>query len=226
MEQLPGRSGDDRGQGPVLLALHGPGSHCWTTPEAGGKVDRENPTQFGRAMARLGIEMIPAHSPEARGRSERAFGTHQGRLPKELALAGATDLDSANRCLAEVCLPAFNAEFAQPARDSGSAFAPCRDPAALDDVLCGVHERTVGRDNCVRFEGLALQLPADRRSAPGDVGRSGRGGRRLDRPVGAVAIIFREPAGCRWRWRRPSRSSASLPRTSGAAWASDPYADR
>ena len=138
------------------------GSHYWTTPEAGGKVDRENPTQFGRAMARLGIEMIPAHSPEARGRSERAFGTHQGRLPKELALAGATDLESANRHLAEVCMPAFNAEFAQPARESGSAFVPCRDPAALDDVLCEVHERTVGRDNCVRFEGLALQLPADR----------------------------------------------------------------
>ena len=138
------------------------GPHCRTTPEAGGKVDRGNPTQFGRAMARLGIGMIPACPPEARGRSERAFGAHQGRLPKELALAGATDLDSANRCLAEVRMPAFNAEFAQPARDSGSAFAPCRDPAALDGVLCGDHERTVGRDNCARFEGLALQLPADR----------------------------------------------------------------
>ena len=142
------------------------GCGVWTerrlTPDAGGKVDRENLTQFGRAMARLGTEMIPAYSPEARGRSERVFGTHQGRLPKELALAGATDLESANRYLAEVCMPAFNAEFAQPARDSGSAFVPCRDLAALDDVLCEIHERTVGRDNCVRFEGLALQLPADR----------------------------------------------------------------
>ena len=59
------------------------GSHYWDRPAAGGKVNRENPTQFGRAMARLGIEMIPAYSPEARGRSERAFRTHQGRLPKE-----------------------------------------------------------------------------------------------------------------------------------------------
>ena len=67
--------------------------------EAGGKVDRENLTQFGRATTQLGIEMVPAHSPEARGRSERAFGTHQGRLPKELALVGATDLASANRLL-------------------------------------------------------------------------------------------------------------------------------
>ena len=141
------------------------GSHCWTTPEAGGKVDKGSLTQFGRAMAQLGIEMVPAYSPEARGRSERAFGTHQGRLPKELALAGATDMESANRYLAEVCRPAFNAEFAQPAREPGSAFVPCRDLAALDDVLCEVHERAAGRDNCVRFNGLALQLPADRHRA-------------------------------------------------------------
>ena len=64
------------------------GSHYWHTPEADGKVDKENPTQFGRALKQLGIEMIAAYSPEARGRSERAFGTHQGRLPQELALAG------------------------------------------------------------------------------------------------------------------------------------------
>jgi hypothetical protein len=60
------------------------GSHYWHTPEAGGKVDKDNPTQFGQAMNRLGVEMIPAYSPEARGRSERAFKTHQGRLPQEL----------------------------------------------------------------------------------------------------------------------------------------------
>ncbi|MBX9849766.1 MAG: hypothetical protein K2X64_10765, partial [Rhodocyclaceae bacterium] len=98
------------------------GSHYWNTPEAGGKVDKENPTQFGRAMKQLGIEMIPAYSPEARGRSERAFGTHQGRLHNELAAAGITDMDAANRYLQEVYLPAFNAEFAQPAPEEGSAF--------------------------------------------------------------------------------------------------------
>ena len=54
-------------------------------PQAGGKVDRDNPTQFGRAMRQLGVEMIPAYSPQARGRCERMFATHQERLPKELA---------------------------------------------------------------------------------------------------------------------------------------------
>lgn len=87
-------------------------SHYWNTPEAGGKVDKENLTQFGWSMKQLGIEMIPAYSPEARGRSERAFGTHQGRLPFELAAAGITDMETANRYLREVYIPAFNAEFA------------------------------------------------------------------------------------------------------------------
>jgi Winged helix-turn helix len=137
------------------------GSHYWHTPEAGGKVDKHNLTQFGNAMKRLGIEMIPAYSPEARGRSERAFGTHQGRLPQELALAGITSMSEANRYLAEVYLPAFNAEFAQPAMEEGSAFVPWIG-GSLDDILCEQFERTVGADNCVRFEGLILQIPADR----------------------------------------------------------------
>jgi transposase len=77
------------------------GSHYWHTPEAGGQVDKKNPTQFGRAMKHLGIEMIAAYSPEARGRSERAFATHQGRLPKELAFKRITTLEAANRYLRE-----------------------------------------------------------------------------------------------------------------------------
>src|SRR3990170_4696441 len=80
------------------------GSHYWVTPEAGGKVDKANLTQFGRAMQHLGIEMIAAYSPEARGRSERAFRTHQGRLPQELALAGVADMEAVNRYLAAVYL--------------------------------------------------------------------------------------------------------------------------
>jgi hypothetical protein len=83
------------------------GSHYWLTPEAGGKVDKVHLTQFGRAMRQLGIQMIPAYSPEARGRCERAFRTHQERLPKELVLAGITDMERANRYLTEVYLPAF-----------------------------------------------------------------------------------------------------------------------
>ena len=137
------------------------GSHYWYTPEAGGKVDKTQLTQFGRAMKQLGIEMIPAYSPEARGRSERAFRTHQGRLPKELAVAGITTLEAANRYLEDVYRPAFNAEFRQEAAEEGSAFVAFLG-GALDDILCEQFERTVGHDNCIRFEGLVLQIPADR----------------------------------------------------------------
>ena len=136
------------------------GSHYWHTPEAGGKVDKDNPTQFGRALRHLGIEMIAAYSPEARGRSERAFGTHQGRLPNELAAAGIKDRETANRYLREVYMPAFNAEFACPAQEDGTAFVPWIG-GNLDDILCEQYERTVGNDNCVRFDGLSLQIPAD-----------------------------------------------------------------
>ena len=137
------------------------GSHYWLTPDAGGKVDREKLTQFGRAMKQLGIDMIAAYSPEARGRSERAFGTHQGRLPQELALAGITHMAQANQYLAKVYRPAFNAEFAQPAMEQGSAFVPWIG-GSLEDILCEQYERTVSSDNCVRFEGMILQIPADR----------------------------------------------------------------
>lgn len=137
------------------------GSHYWHTPEAGGKVDKENLTEFGKAMARLGIEMIPAYSPEARGRSERMFRTHQGRLPQELAAAGIAEMAAANRYLEEVYRPAFNAEFMQPALEEGSAFVPWIG-GDLNDYLCEVYERVVGKDNCVAFEGMALQIPKDR----------------------------------------------------------------
>ena len=110
-------------------------SHYWHTPEAGGKVDKDNPTQVGRALQRLGIELIPAYSPEARGRSERMFGTLQKRLPQELRLAGITGIDEANRFLKEVYLPQHNARFAAPAEAQGSAFVPFA--GALDDILCG-----------------------------------------------------------------------------------------
>ena len=137
-------------------------SHYWHTPEAGGKVDKTNLTQFGRAMQQLGVEMIPAYSPEARGRSERAFRTHQGRLPKELAALSITTMAEANRYIEQVYRPAFNEEFMQPPKDNGSAFVALRDPGVLNDILCQEYERVVRRDNCVRFDGLTLQIPADR----------------------------------------------------------------
>jgi len=136
------------------------GSHYWHTPEAGGKVDKSNLTQFGRAMAHLGITMIAAYSPEARGRSERAFSTHQERLPKELALMGITTMEEANRYVRETYLPAFNRKFAHPAREEGSAFMPYIGPP-LEDILCEHFERTVQGDNCVKFDNLTLQIPRD-----------------------------------------------------------------
>lgn len=137
------------------------GSHYWHTPEAGGKVDKKNLTQFGRAMQHLGIEMIAAYSPQARGRSERMFRTHQDRLPRELALAGITHMADANRYLANTYRPAFNAEFTQPAMEEGSAFVAWIG-GALEDVLAERFERQVRNDNCVSFEGKTLQIPTDR----------------------------------------------------------------
>ena len=100
------------------------GSHYWHTSEAGGKVDKGNPTQVGRALAQLGIELIAAYSPEARGRSERMFGTLQKRLPQELRLAGVTTMIEANRFLKETFLPEHNQRFAIAPEEPGSAFVP------------------------------------------------------------------------------------------------------
>ena len=137
------------------------GSHYWHTTRAGGKVDRVDLTQFGRAMTQLGIEMIPAYSPEARGRSERAFGTLQDRLPKELLDAAITEVAVANRFLQRHFVPAYNREFAVPAAETGSAFVPWIG-ANLNDILCLQEERTVRADNCVVYHNHLLQIPADR----------------------------------------------------------------
>ena len=100
------------------------GAHYWHTPAASGPVDRDNPTQVGRALKQLGIELIAAYSPEARGRSERMFGTLQKRLPQELRLAGITGMDKANRFLKETFIPAHNARIAIRPGDPGSALVP------------------------------------------------------------------------------------------------------
>ena len=115
--------------------------HYWHTPEAGGKVDKDRPTQVGRALAQLGTELIAAYSPEARGRSERMFGTLQKRLPQELRLRGITTMAAANRFLKEDYLARHNARFAVPAEAEGSAFVPFA--GALEDILCVQQERTV-----------------------------------------------------------------------------------
>ncbi len=135
------------------------GAHYWSTPKAGGKVDKVNLTQFGKAMQRLGIEMIAAYSPQARGRSERQ--THQGRLPQELASAGITTMQAANEYLQSIYMPSFNKHFACAAEQEGTAYVPLRG-VDVDEMLSERYERVVSNDNCVSFEGMKLQIPEDR----------------------------------------------------------------
>jgi transposase len=133
-------------------------SHYFHTAKAGAKVAKEQLTQVGRALAQLGIEHIPAYSPEARGRSERAFGTLQDRLPKELRLAGIATVAAANRFLCETYLPEHNARFAVPPEHPETAFVA--DAASVHrHILCVQEERVVGNDNTVRYRGLCLQIP-------------------------------------------------------------------
>ena len=140
------------------------GSHYWHTPQMGGKVDKAHVTQFGRAMGQLGIQMIPSYSPQARGRSERMFGTLQGRLPQELALNGITGMAQANQFLRDDFLPRFNRQFSHPAREAGNGFVPLLD-TRLEDILCLQTERQVGKDSCVSYHKRKLQLPPDSHSA-------------------------------------------------------------
>jgi hypothetical protein len=125
-------------------------SHFFETPKAGGPVDGQRLTQVGRALKELGIQMIPAYSPQARGRSERRFGTWQGRLPQELRLAGIQTVEEANRFLRERFIPEINRKFSVPAAEKGNAFvpAPGRD---LDRVFSVQQERVVGKDNTVQW---------------------------------------------------------------------------
>jgi hypothetical protein len=137
------------------------GSHYFYTDKVGEAVDKDRPTQVGRALDRLGIEHIPAYSPEARGRSERMFGTLQDRLVKELEHAGVRDVASANQWIREVYLPRHNARFAKPAAVAEKAFVAA-DPELLRETLCIEEERVVDRDNTVTYERLKLQLPESR----------------------------------------------------------------
>ncbi len=142
----------------VFCALYSDrASHFFLTPKAGELVDRSRLTQVGRAMKELRIEMIPAYSPQARGRSERAFQTWQGRLPQELRLAGIGSLEGANRFLRERYIAEFNGRFTVAAVQPGHAFmkTPRRD---LDRIFSIQHERTVNRDNTVTVDKRILQI--------------------------------------------------------------------
>ena len=123
-------------------------SHFFETPKAGGPIDRGRLTQVGRALKELGIQMIPAYSPQARGRGERRFGTWQGRLPQELRLAGITTLEAANRFLRERYMAEMNRKFAVPAAEPSHAFVPVR-AQDLDQIFSVQTERVVAKDNTV-----------------------------------------------------------------------------
>jgi transposase len=142
----------------IFCALYSDrGSHFWLTPKEGEIVDRQRLTQVGRAMRDLGIEMIPAYSPQARGRSERNFGTWQGRLPQELRLRGISTVEEANRFLREQYIAELNRKFSIPAAHPESAFVPATGKS-LERIFSLQHERVVNQDNTVRIANRTLQI--------------------------------------------------------------------
>jgi transposase len=137
------------------------GSHFFVTPKAGEPVDKQRLTQVGRAMKELGVQMIAAYSPQARGRSERSFGTWQGRLPQELRIAGITSPEEANRFLREQYIAVFNAKFTVKAAQRGTAFRRC-GRADLDWIFTVQTERVVAKDNTVAIAARSWQLDKSR----------------------------------------------------------------
>jgi transposase len=127
------------------------------TPKATGPVDKTRLTQVGRALHQLGIEHIPAYSPQARGRSERLNRTVQGRLVNELRVAGIRSIDAANRYLWDVYVPQHNASFRRAPVDRASAFVPLGS-VDLDTILCQQGERVIAPDNTVVVGGRVLQI--------------------------------------------------------------------
>jgi len=146
----------------VFCALYSDrATHFFVTPKAGGKVDLSRPTQVGRALQELGIKMIPAYSPQARGRSERGFSTWQGRLPQELRTRGIETVEAANTFLRDKYIEEFNGKFSVKAEQKGSAFVRY-GRKDLDQVFSIQHERTVNQDNTVNYENRVLQIGKSR----------------------------------------------------------------
>ena len=142
----------------VFCALYSDrATHFFLTPRADEPVDHTRLTQVGRALRQLGIQMIPAYSPQARGRSERGFGTWQGRLPQELRVRKIITAEAANQFLRAEYIPEFNRKFSVKASERGTAFVPVRRQD-LDLVFSLQHERVVARDNTVSFANRSWQL--------------------------------------------------------------------
>ncbi len=153
----------------IPMALYTDRAHwAFHTPKAKGPVDKAQLTQVGRALARLGIEHIPAYSPQARGRSERLNRTFQDRLVNELRVAGIATIEAANVYLADRFVPQHNATFARLPRDPASAFVALGS-ADLDAILCHEETRIVARDNTISVAGRTLQIASQpgRRSCTG-----------------------------------------------------------
>jgi hypothetical protein len=183
-------------------------SHFFETPKAGGRVDRERLTQVGRALKELGIQMIPAYSPQARGRGERRFGTWQGRLRQELRLAGITTLEEANRFLREHYLAEMNRKSAVPAGQSGHAFVPVRGQDLDLELIFSVQtERTVDNDNTVGIGERVWQIERTRWRGT----LAGCRVRICEHLDGQVSIVYGPHVVGRYtaqgfRWNRPGRA--------------------
>ena len=136
-------------------------SHFFRTPKAGEPVDTRQLTEVGRALRDVGIDPIPAYSPQARGRSERNFGTWQGRLPQELRIRNLGSIEEANHFLRNHYIAEFNAKFAVAAAQAGTAFVPVAH-LNLDRIFSIQHERVVARDNTIQFANRVLQVPSTR----------------------------------------------------------------
>lgn len=146
----------------VFCALYSDrASHFVYTPKAGGPPDRRVKTQVERALKQMGIELIAAHSPEARGRCERLFGTWQGRLPQELRLRGIRTLEEANQFLPEWVEAGHNRRFTVRAEEAGTAFVPYRG-SELETIWSHQEDRTVANDNTVSYYNRILQVPQQR----------------------------------------------------------------
>lgn len=192
----------------------------WTLAEQ--LAGRQEPTQVARALDGLGVQLILAHSPQAKGRVERCWGTLQDRLVRELRRAQARTMEDANAVLAGY-LPRFRQRFAVQPADPEPAYRPL--PPGLDlDAVCSLHYvRTMANDHTVRLEERLVQVP------PGPGGRSYAGCRvqlqeRLDGSL-VVAyrgqVIARQPASdpsapLRARHRRPGKEPASGPAATAA----------
>src|SRR5437763_8866415 len=137
------------------------GSHFFVTVKEGEKVDKHRPTQVGRAMKELGVQMIAAYSPQARGRSERSFGTWQGRLPQELRLAGIDTIEAANRFLRDRYIAEFNSKFTVLAKEKGTAFRKT-GRSDLDWIFTIQTERVVAKDNTVAIGERSWQIGKSR----------------------------------------------------------------